>query len=259
MPDTVVFVSGASSGIGAALLETVPYPDARVVGIARRDCPGSERLRVDLADPRTWPVVAARIEAILDETQPTRAVFLHMAGVGTPFGTAAAATLDEYIASVLLNSASGQVLGKALISACVRRSRPATVVLCSSPATLTPMVGMSHYGSGKAAMEYWVRAVAQEEAVGPKVRAFAVMPFAVDTPMLQAVIRQSEQPIPEAIRDAAKQRRLASAEATAREIWGLVTADTPSGAVVPVGAVPAGISSPRRPSRNRSAASRQVF
>lgn len=244
MPRTVVFVSGASSGIGAALLQTVPYPDARVVGIARRACLASERLSVDLADPRTWAFVVARIETVLDESQPAHAVFLHMAGVGTPFGTAAAASLDEYTASVLLNSASGQVLGKAFISACTRRSRPATVVLCSSPATLRPTVGTSHYGSGKAAMEYWVRAVAEEEAGNPRVRTFAVMPFAVDTPMLQAVIRQSDQPIPAAILDAADHRRLASPEATAREIWGLVTADTPSGAVVQVGAVPTGMTSP---------------
>jgi benzil reductase ((S)-benzoin forming) len=236
----LVFISGASSGIGAALLETVPWLDARVVGISRRDCASSEHLRVDLADPGTWELVSARMETVLDDARPAHAVFLHMAGVGTPFGPAAAVNLDEYAASVLLNSASGQVLGQAFISACLRRSRPATVVLCSSPATLTPIAGMSHYGSGKAAMEYWVRAIAQEESQGARVRAFAVMPFAVNTPMLQAALRQSDQPVPEAIRDAAAERRLASPEATARQIWGLVMTDTPSGSVVPVGAVPAG-------------------
>ena len=36
MGDTVVWISGASSGIGAALAASVPYPDARVIGISRR-------------------------------------------------------------------------------------------------------------------------------------------------------------------------------------------------------------------------------
>jgi NAD(P)-dependent dehydrogenase (short-subunit alcohol dehydrogenase family) len=236
-----VFVSGASSGIGAALVETVPYIDARVVGISRRRSARSEHLNADLANPATWPLVAERFETVLNETQPEQAVFLHMAGVGTPYGTASAAPPDAYSASVLLNSASGQVLGQAFISVCARRSTPATLVLCSSPAALTPMAGMSHYGSGKVAMEYWVRAVAEEATAAPGVRAIAVVPFAVDTPMLQGVIRQSKQPVPAAILDAAADRRLASPEATALEIWRLVTEDTPSGTIVPVGAVPAGI------------------
>ena len=40
------------------------------------------------------------------------------------------------------------------------------------------MPGMSHYGAGKRALEYWTAAVAAEHA-GGDARVFAVVPFAV--------------------------------------------------------------------------------
>jgi NAD(P)-dependent dehydrogenase (short-subunit alcohol dehydrogenase family) len=102
------------------------------------------------------------------------------------------------------------------------------------------MIGMSHYGAGKLGMEYWVRAVAEE---GPRddVRAFAVVPFAVDTPMVREVLERPApgQPAAALLREAAELGELASAESTADEIWRLVLDGVAHGTVVPVGAVPA--------------------
>lgn len=169
-----------------------------------------------------------------------QAILLHFAGVGTPHAATADAELDAYSAAVLLNAASGPVLGKAFVSACRAAEVPAIIVLCSSPGASRPMPGMSHYGSGKLGMEYWVRAVASETLADDDVSVFAVVPFAVDTPMVREVLQQpaETQPVAAILRDAAERGQLATADATAAEIWRLILDGTESGSVVPVGAVP---------------------
>jgi short-subunit dehydrogenase len=236
-----VAITGASSGIGRALALSVPFEECTLLTVSRRPAPVGEWVQADLADPAAWSTVS---ECFMElAARPFgRAVLLHFAGTGAPHAPTAAAEFREYRSAVLLNAACGPVLGQAFIRACRRGDVPATVVLCSSPGAATPMPGMSHYGSGKLGMEYWVRAVSAEHAAEDRVRAFAVVPFAVDTPMVREVIAQpaDAQPVASVLRDAAERGELASAEATAAEIWQLVVAGTEPGAVVPVGAVPAG-------------------
>jgi NAD(P)-dependent dehydrogenase (short-subunit alcohol dehydrogenase family) len=117
----------------------------------------------------------------------------------------------------------------------------ATLCLCSSPAAANPAPSASHYGAGKSALQYWASAAALETAGQAKV--FSVVPFAVDTPMVRASIADlpPDHPIGEHLRAAAREGRLATAEATADQIWALATDTTTHGAAVAVGAVPAGV------------------
>lgn len=232
-----VWISGASSGIGAALADSVPHPGARRFGISRRPPRVGEHVQADLAQPTVWPAVAAHFERVLSRRQAGEAIFLHMSGIGTPAGPVTDADLEAYTAAVLLNSASGQVLGKAFLSACRRSDTPATLVLCSSPAASKTVPGISHYGAGKAALQFWAAAVATE--VEGWARVFSVIPFAVDTPMVRETIaRPDATPIAAHLRAAAQRGELASAEDTAGQIWQLVL-DGTHGEAVPVGAVPA--------------------
>jgi short-subunit dehydrogenase len=239
---TFVCVTGASSGIGRAVAASVPFEECTLIGVSRRPVSAGEWVKADLADPIEWSRVSARLADALAARRHDRAVLLHFAGVGAPHVSTAEADLREYTAAVLLNCAAGPVLGKAFISACRDAGVPATVVLCSSPGAATPMPGMSHYGAGKRGMEYWIGAVAAEHAHDDDVRALAVVPYAVDTPMVRDVIAQTEgaPPVAAVLREAAERNELASADATAAEIWQLVLEPRESGAVVPVGAVPAG-------------------
>jgi benzil reductase ((S)-benzoin forming) len=235
----VVWISGASSGIGAALATAVPYPDARVVGIGRRAPAHGEHLPADLSDPSSWPRVAAHFAEVLEAQDGGTAVFVHMSGIGEPAGPVADADLAAYTSAVLLNSASGQVLGKAFLEACQRTGTRPTLVLCSSPAAAAPVYGVSQYGAGKLALEYWATAVATEvEGWG---RVFSVVPFAVDTPMVRATIAlpPGATPVADRLRAAAERGDLASPDATAAQIWDLVQDEATHGAAVPVGAVPA--------------------
>jgi len=233
-----VCITGASSGIGRALALSVPFEPCTLVTVNRRPAPEGEWIEADLADPAAWTDVARRVGDGLGPGRYDRAVLLHFAGIGAPHATTADADLDEYTSAFLLNAAAGPVLAKAFIADARAAGVPATVVLCSSPGAAMPMPGMSHYGAGKLAMEYWTRAVAAED---DGVRALAVVPYAVDTPMVREVIAQTEgaPPVAAILRAAAERGELASAEATAAEIWRLVVDDgVESGSVVPVGAVP---------------------
>ena len=236
----VVWISGASSGIGAALAASVPYEGARVIGISRRPPAHGEHVAADLADPGDWPRVAAHFEDVLARGRRDSAVFVHMAGIATPVGPVADADPDAYTAAVLLNcrvrpGARQGVPGRLPEHRhAARRSS-----LCSSPAAATPVYGASHYGAGKAALQYWAAAVATE--VEGWAQVFSVVPYAVDTPMVRATIAPppGATPIADHLRAAAERGELATPEATAAQIWSLVLDDTPHGSAVPVGAVPA--------------------
>jgi NAD(P)-dependent dehydrogenase (short-subunit alcohol dehydrogenase family) len=107
---------------------------------------------------------------------------------------------------VLLNSASGQVLGKAFLTACARTGNEATLVLCSSPAAAAHVAGVSHYGAGKSALQFWAAATATE--VEGWARVFSVVPFAVDTPMVRETITLPPgiTPVADKLRAAAQTR-----------------------------------------------------
>lgn len=111
-----------------------------------------EHIEADLAQPTAWPAVAKHFEAVLSRREARDAVFLHMSGIGAPAGPVTDADLEAYTQAVLLNSAAGQVLGKAFLTACRRSDTSATLVLCSSPAAAKTVPGVSHYGAGKAAL-----------------------------------------------------------------------------------------------------------
>jgi benzil reductase ((S)-benzoin forming) len=239
---TAVWISGASSGIGAALAASVPYADARVIGISRRAPAACEHVEADLSDPAAWPRIAAHFEDVLASGDVSDAVFVHMSGIGEPSAAIADADPAAYTAAVLLNSASGQVLGQAFLSACRRAGVQATLCLCGSPAAANPAPRASHYGAGKSALQYWAAAAALETDGWAKI--FSVVPFAVDTPMVRKSMADLPpgHPIGEHLRSAAESGRLATAEATAAQIWALATDTTTHGEAVPVGAVPAGAS-----------------
>ena len=162
-----------------------------------------------------------------------------MPGVATPIGPVVDADPDAYTRAVLLNTASGQVMGTTFLDACRNSGTPATLVLCSSPAAAMPVYGASHYGAGKSALQYWAAAVATETEGWARI--FSVVPYAVDTPMVRTTIAQppGATPVAERLRAAAERGDLATPEATAGQIWDLVLDDTTHGSAVPVGAVPA--------------------
>jgi benzil reductase ((S)-benzoin forming) len=227
----LVWISGASAGIGAALAAAVPFPDARVIDISRRGGMPNH-LKADLSDPADWAVVAQHFASELAEYDGDHVIFIHNAGTITPIGPAAAADADAYTRAVLLNSAAPQVLGAAFLRASAHLTCERHLILLSSGAARTAYAGWSSYNAGKAAVEHWVRTVGQEQPANSHV--IAVAPGVVDTAM-QAEIRATDAtdfPSVARFHDLKQSGSLTTPETAATGIWSLLTQDLPNGTCV---------------------------
>jgi benzil reductase ((S)-benzoin forming) len=235
---TVLWVTGASSGIGAAFVDAAADRAGRIVGISRRPHPRAEHLAADLGDPASWPIVDRHVAQALAAADVDDAVFFHCAGSVEAIGPLTGTDADAYAHAVLVNAAAGQVLGRAFLAAAEKAAVRATLLMCSSPAATNPRAGLSHYSAGKAALEAWTRAVGAELGDHSDARVLCVIPHATDTPMVRALIDTPPQDVPLStlFRTAAADRTLASPEQVAREIWAAIDEPASQGAVVHVGA-----------------------
>ncbi len=187
----LTIITGASSGIGAAMAAQAVERGDAVATVSRRPGPG-EHLAADLADPAGWAAVAEWIASLVARPGWDRVVFVHNAATIEPIGFAGEVDPGLYQRNVLVNSASQQVLGERFIAAAEAAGVPAQLQLISSGAGKNPFVGWSSYCAAKAACDMWVRTVGLERAErGSKVGVFSVGPGIVDTAM-QGVIRSQD-------------------------------------------------------------------
>jgi benzil reductase ((S)-benzoin forming) len=233
---SLVWISGASAGIGAALARSVPWPGATVVDISRRGgAPGTEHLAADLADPDGWARVADDFAARLAGFRGDRVVFVHNAGTLTPIGPAGTVDPTAYRRNVLLNSAAPQLLGDAFLRAVSPLRCEQHLVMLTSGAAKTPYAGWSGYCAGKAAVDHWVRTAGlEQQGRDPGCRVVAVAPGVVGTAM-QAEIRaagEDDFPAVERFRELHETGALADPDDVAGRIWALFDRDLPTGTVL---------------------------
>jgi len=232
----LVFVTGGSSGIGQALLETVPWPGARIVHFARRPAPrAAANHAVDLADPASWPRVAAVLDRECADFAGERVVFVHAAGVLTPIGFAGDVDSAAYRTNALLNAAAPQVLGDAFLRALVGTRAPATLLFIGSGASTSVYEGWSGYCAGKAAVDHWTRTVgAEQRRRGDRCRVLCVAPGVVATAMQEEIRATAERDFPTVARFRALHDEgvLREPAAVAHELWALLDRDLPNGAVL---------------------------
>ena len=231
----LVFISGASSGLGAALADTLPF-EARCIDISRRGAAGLESVRADLSSPEGWDRAAEAFERELDGFRGERAVFVHAAGTLEPIELAAGAGADAYRRAILLNAAAGPVLGQAFLSALGRARTRATLAMVSSGAAFLVYPGWSVYGPGKAALDHWVRTVAAEPAPprGSACRLLSIAPGILDTAMQERARSQDAERFGwvEEFRQLKRGGSLREPREAAREIWEILLGDAPSGSVI---------------------------
>lgn len=236
MSDLVV-ITGASSGIGLALARAVPFP-AAVVDVSRSGPPDDdiEHLKADLADPSSWGRVRTEMKRLVAEHDPGRAVFIHAAGTLTPIGFAGEVDFEAYAANVVLNSASGQVLGNAFLEAVHGRTGIFDVVMITSGAASSVYPGWSSYGAGKAALDHWVRNVGSEQRERGGVRVSAIAPGVVATDMQSQIREMSERDFPnvERFHELHDEGRLADPDDAARKIWDTIEEGIDTGAVTDI-------------------------
>jgi benzil reductase ((S)-benzoin forming) len=231
----LIWIAGASGGIGQALVATVPWPGSRIIGISRHHngTAAVEHLEADLGDPGAWPLVAASFRDLAANVHGGRVVFIHAAGQVDPIGFAGEVDTSRYTDNVLLNSASPQVLGHLFIEAV--RDVPARrhLIMLTSGAAKSVYPGWSSYGAAKAGVDQWVRNVGAEQGESG-VQVLAVAPGTVDTEM-QSQLRESEEgdfPMRQKFVDLHREGKLSDPEDVARRIWRLLDEQYDNGSVL---------------------------
>lgn len=234
MSRNLVILTGASSGIGSALVQTCPLSEPRLIDVSRRGAKGCEHVAADLADPVCWPWVAELFQREVAGFSGERVVFFHCAGTLAPIGFAGEVDLAGYTRNVLLNSAAPQVLGAAFLRAAARADAASHLVMIGSGAAISVYEGWSAYGAGKAAMHHWVRTVGAEQGRRGGCRVLSVAPGVVETPMQEEIRRASPRDLPtrERFVDLHESGQLREPDAVAREIWSLLDRDLESGSVI---------------------------
>jgi NAD(P)-dependent dehydrogenase (short-subunit alcohol dehydrogenase family) len=188
----VVWITGATSGIGQGLARCCPWPDTKIFSVSRREHPDHETVPFELTDPHSWMRVAEHVTQVLATFRGERALFIHNALLPLGHLFVGEDDLEYYEDEVTANVVSPLVLGNLVI----RAAQPAIeagvdvgLVQISSESAGNAYPGMAVYCAAKASMEQWVKTVRAERAMlgkGPWV--VAIRPGFVFTPTNERVL-----------------------------------------------------------------------
>jgi NAD(P)-dependent dehydrogenase (short-subunit alcohol dehydrogenase family) len=249
MADPLFIVTGASRGLGAALVEQLLVPGSRLLGVARHmpaeivDTAGGRGVRLecwnaDLTEPAP---VAARLQAWLAAIDPrtlASATLVNNAALLARIGPVEDCDDAELAASLRVSLEAPMLLTAAFLRATQAWTIPRRVLNISSGLGRRALAGTAPYCAAKAGMDHYSRAVALDEATRPHgARIVSLAPGVIDTDM-QIQLRSAD---PHAFPDRAmfvglkESRQLtSSAEAAARVLAYLNRADFGSNPVADV-------------------------
>lgn len=186
----VALVTGAASGIGLSVAALLASRGARVscadiVPVDRRPQLGAqtEHLFIDVTDEAT---ISAAIEEV-HRRHGRLDVLVTAAGIQR-YGTAAGTGSAEWDDVMAVNLKGAFLTAKYAIPL-LRQAGQGSIVFVSSVQAFVTQKAVSAYTASKAALNALARSVAVDEAEHG-VRANAVCPASVDTPMLRAAARK---------------------------------------------------------------------
>jgi NAD(P)-dependent dehydrogenase (short-subunit alcohol dehydrogenase family) len=206
----VALVTGAASGIGAAIVKRFQAEGARVAGLDVN--PGAASDHNLIADLRSAAAIEEALAA-MTETLGAPDILVHAAAASSPggvFETDPATFLDLYDVNVV-----GAVR---LLQLCVpgMRSRGGSVVVLSSINADFATPSLAAYAATKAALNNLVQTAALELA-SHNIRINAIAPASIDTPALRASFARTPDAEQARVRNIARHPlgRLGSAEEVA--------------------------------------------
>jgi NAD(P)-dependent dehydrogenase (short-subunit alcohol dehydrogenase family) len=249
--DTIIWITGATKGIGAGLVRQCPYRGATIINASRSEHPDLANVHLDLADPATWGNLRQSFREHLGGFTGKRALFIHNAIIEGATGFAGEMDEQRYRDEVIGNGAAPLVLADWFLRE-VGDGYESGIVLMSSAAARMALEAHSVYCAAKAGVEQWVRVVQLERArrgTGPWL--VAVRPGFVDTPglRLETTLDEHDYPIVNHIRQALDAGKALSPDIAARQIWDALppAPDTP---LLLFGAPPSGWVNERAEKRN---------
>ncbi len=196
LKDKVAIVTGAGSGMGAAMAETFVREGARVAvldidekagrSVAGRFGEDAIFLRCDVASRADIDAAVAATEKAFGKID----ILVNNAGishVNKPLLDISEAEFDRVFAV----NVKGVFLFMQAVVAPFRRSGGGVVINIGSTAGLRPRPGLSAYNSTKGAVHILTRTLAVELAP-EKIRVCAIAPVATDTPLLATFLGNAE-------------------------------------------------------------------
>jgi NAD(P)-dependent dehydrogenase (short-subunit alcohol dehydrogenase family) len=179
----------------------MPYADARIINLARRENPDCENIYLDLTDERTLDRVAEVFMKEMAGFQGERALFIQNAALAGEMGFVGEVDPLMYRKDLFGIAIAPIILADAFIRAVLAAPRnfESGLVMMSSASARSPYEGQSAYCAGKAGIEHWVRVARRERKLrgaGPWI--VAVRPGFVDTPMVREVAARSPKLFPAA-------------------------------------------------------------
>jgi glucose 1-dehydrogenase len=191
----VAVVTGAAGGVGRATVAAFRADGWQVVGIDRAEEAATQHLdvyiRADVAD-------AAAVESAFADVARLNRIDALINNAAIQIGNTVLGTSpEEWDAVMASNVRSAYLTIRAAYQ--LMRDRDAAVVNVSSVHALATSHGVAAYATSKAALVGLTRAAALELA-SSGIRVNAVLPGAVDTPMLKAgVQRRGDRSVDEAL------------------------------------------------------------
>ncbi len=196
-----IIVTGASRGIGRAIVEHLTGPGRRVLCVSREQpvaCEAKAKLlqaelrwhQLDLSD---LDQVLAALPTLFNASRlhdSERLWLINNAGVLAPVKRIGRIDPMELRRNISLNLMAPMLLANAFVEATKNLDCPRVVVNISSGAAKRPIAGWSAYCSAKAGLEMATRALALEQSLEAKpVRALSFAPGIVDTRMQEELRR----------------------------------------------------------------------
>ncbi len=207
----VFIVTGASKGLGAALVEQLLHPDRHVVGIARS---GNDALaaaarekgavlewhRQDLSDVVATDALAASICAAMPR-DARRYVLVNNAGLAEPIGPLASLDAAVVARAISANLTATMILTTRFLAATAPLDADRRVLHISSGLGRRPMDGTATYCVSKAGMDMHARCINAEpddpQRARRKARAVSLAPGVIDTGMQVFMRGQDAERFPE--------------------------------------------------------------
>ncbi len=188
-------VTGASRGLGAALVAQLLADGGRVVAIAR-DCralpahPQLATIDADLADSHLLPLLAERALAQLGSCSSL--TLINNAGTVQPIASVGSFADGVAEQALALNLTAPIVLCNAFVAHSAGFAGVRRVLNISSGAAANPYPGWAVYCASKAGLDHFTRTLAlEQQAAANPVLAVSLYPGVVDTGM-QGEIRAAD-------------------------------------------------------------------